>query len=204
MATKKTSNFLPTIFQTDTNNKFLSATLDQLVSEPNLRNIYGYIGRTFAPTYNSKDSYVIESSAERQKYQLEPSIVVRDEQNEITFFASYIDLINKINYYSGLPANHNRLFDNEFYSFDPQISFDKFVNFSQYYWLKDGPATVGVNTSGVDLERIFGVVRNDNISRYDFTTGGLIKNTLTLARGGSYTFNVDQVGAGFWIQTEPG
>ena len=204
MATKKTSNFLPTIFQTDTNNKFLSATLDQLVTEPNLRNIYGYIGRTFAPTYKSKDSYVIESSAERQKYQLEPSIVVRDEQNEITFFASYIDLINKINYYSGLPANHNRLFDSEFYSFDPQISFDKFVNFSQYYWLKDGPVTVGVNTSGVDLERIFGVVRNNNISRYDFTTGGLIKNTLTLARGGSYTFNVDQVGASFWIQTEPG
>ena len=204
MATKKTSNFLPTIFQTDVNNKFLSATMDQLVTEPNLRNIYGYIGRTFAPTYKSKDSYVIESSAERQKYQLEPSIVVRDEHNEITFFASYVDVLNKIEYYSGLTAHHNRLFDGEYYSFDPQISFDKFVNFSQYYWLKDGPSLVDVNTNGVDLEKTFTVTRNANTSRYDFTTGGAVKNTITLARGGSYTFNVDQIGTGFWIQTEPG
>ena len=184
MATKKTSNFLPTIFQTDVNNKFLSATMDQLVTEPNLRNIYGYIGRTFAPTYKNKDSYVIENSANRQKYQLEPSIVVRNEQKEITFFAGYNDILNKIEYYSGLTANHDRLFDGEYYSFDPQISFDKFVNFSQYYWLKDGPDPVDVNTSGVDLEKTFTITRNANISRYDFTTGGLIKNTITLARGG--------------------
>ena len=204
MATKKTSNLLPAIFQTDTNNKFLSATLDQLVTEPNLRNIYGYIGRTFAPTYKNSDSYIIESSAERQKYQLEPSIVVRSEQKEITFFASYIDLINKIEYYSGLTAIHSRLFDGEYYSFDPQISFDKFVNFSQYYWLKDGPNPVDVNTSGVDLQKAFTVTRNVTSSRYDFTTGGVLSNTITLARGGQYTFEVDQLGAGFWIQTELG
>ena len=204
MATKKTSNFLPTVFQTDVNNKFLSATMDQLVTEPNLRNIYGYIGRTFAPTYKNKDSYVIENSADRQKYQLEPSIVVRNDQKEITFFAGYTDILNKIEYYSGLTANHDRLFDGEYYSFDPQISFDKFVNFSQYYWLKDGPDPVDVNTSGVDLEKTFTVTRNSNTSRYDFTTGGLIKNTITLARGGQYTFEVDQLGSGFWIQTELG
>ena len=204
MATKKTSNLLPSIFQTDVNNKFLSATMDQLVTEPNLRNIYGYIGRTFAPTYKSKDSYIIESSAERQKYQLEPSIVVRNDQQEITFFASYTDILNKIEYYSGLAKNHNRLFDGEYYSFDPQISFDKFVNFSQYFWLKDGPDSVDVNTGGVDLEKTFTITRNANISRYDFTTGGLVKNTITLARGGQYTFEVNQSGAGFWIQTELG
>ena len=204
MATKKTLNFLPTIFQTDVNNKFLSATIDQLVTEPNLRNIYGYIGRTFAPTYKNKDSYVIENSANRQKYQLEPSIVVRNDQKEITFFASYNDILNKIEYYSGLTANHDRLFDGEYYSFDPQISFDKFVNFSQYYWLADGPNPVDVNTSGVDLQKTFAVTRNANISRYDFSTGGLIKNTITLARGGEYTFEVNQLGAGFWIQTELG
>jgi hypothetical protein len=204
MATKKTSNFLPTIFQTDTNNKFLSATMDQLVTEPNLRNIHGYIGRTFAPTYKSKDSYVIENSAERQKYQLEPGIVVRNDRQEITFFASYTDLLNKIEYYGGLTANHDRLFDDEYYSFDPQISFDKFINFSQYYWLADGPNAVDVNTSGVDLEKTYNVVRNVSSSRYEFTSTSPTKNTLTLARGGRYTFEVDQLGNQFWIQTELG
>jgi hypothetical protein len=204
MATKKTSNFLPSIFQTDTNNKFLSATMDQLVAEPNLRNIHGYIGRTFAPTYKNKDSYVIENSAERQKYQLEPSIVVRNDQKEITFFASYTDLLNKIEYYGGITADHDRLFDDEYYSFDPQISFDKFINFSQYYWLANGPDPVEVNTTGIDLENIYEVTRNENISRYIFTAGNLPNNTLTLARGGSYTFNINQPGNQFWIQTELG
>ena len=55
----KTLSFLPTIFQTDTNEKFLSATIDQLLSEPDLKKVYGYIGRTFAPTYKNTDSYII-------------------------------------------------------------------------------------------------------------------------------------------------
>ncbi len=204
MAIKKTSNLLPSIFQTDVNNKFLSATMDQLVTEPNLRNIYGYIGRTFAPTYKSNDSYIIESSAERQKYQLEPSIVVRNEQNEVTFFASYVDLLNKLEYYSGLTPNHAKLFEAEYYSFDPHISLDHFVNFTQYYWLADGLDPVDVNTSGVDLEKTFTVTRDTTTARYDFSTGGQIKNTITLARGGQYTFEVNQLGSGFWIQTELG
>ena len=48
MATRKTYKFLPTVFQSDANKKFLSATLDQLVTEPNLDTLYGYIGRKFA------------------------------------------------------------------------------------------------------------------------------------------------------------
>ena len=36
MPITKTINFLPGIFQSDTNRKFLNATLDQLMTEPNL------------------------------------------------------------------------------------------------------------------------------------------------------------------------
>ena len=45
MANTKTVNFLPAVFQTETNKKFLNATLDQLVTEPNLVAINGYVGR---------------------------------------------------------------------------------------------------------------------------------------------------------------
>ena len=114
MASRKTLKFLPTIFQTDTNSKFLSATLDQLISEPELKTIHGYIGRKFAPTYKNKDSYLIENSVDRQNYQLEPSIVARDDQQNITFFASYIDLLNKIDYYGGITTDHSRLFASEY------------------------------------------------------------------------------------------
>ena len=204
MAARKTINLLPNIFQTDTNEKFLSATLDQLISEPDLTKIYGYIGRKFAPTYKSGDSYVIESTVDRQNYQLEPSIQVRTDQDEITFFSSYVDYLNKIRYYGGLTNNHDRLFDNEYYSFDPHLSFDKLVNFSQYYWLTDGPDAVSVSSTGVELEKTYTVTRNLSTGKYEFRSAGVINNTLTLARGGVYTFEVDQPGNAFWIQSELG
>ncbi len=132
MAIRKTQTFLPQIFQTDTNQKFLSATMDQLVSEPDLTTLYGYIGRKFAPTYTTTDSYVIEPTAERQDYQLEPSIVIKDDQNNITFFATYLDLLDKIRYYGGITTDQSRLFEQEYYTFDPLISYDKFVTLNQH------------------------------------------------------------------------
>ena len=135
MAQIQTVNFLPEAFRTPTNQKFLNATLDQLVTQPDLRNINGYIGRKFAPTFKSTDNYVPESTVQRQNYQLEPSVVVTDPiTNKIDFFSSYIDLVNQIDHDGGFTNNHTRLFENEYYSFDGLFDFDKFINFSQYYW----------------------------------------------------------------------
>jgi len=204
MAVRKTLNLLPGIFRTDTNEKFLSATIDQLVSEPNLTRVHGYIGRKFAPTYKKGDSYVTESSFNRQNYQLEPSIVVKDKEDNVEFFSSYIDLINQIKYYGGITNNHNRLFDNEYYTFDPHISLDKLINFTQYYWLPNGPDPVNVSTEGVDLTKTFTVTRDASTNQYIFDDNGTITNNITLARGGSYEFVLDQTGNPFWIQTELG
>ena len=204
MAKRKTQTFLPQVFQTDTNQKFLSATMDQLVSEPDLTTLYGYVGRKFAPTYTSTDSYVIESNSDRQNYQLEPSIVIKDDQNNITFFATYLDLLAKIRYYGGITTDQNRLFEQEYYTFDPLISYDKFVNFSQYYWLPNGPDPVEVSTSGVDLTITYTVERDAPNNRYVFKNNGVVDSSIILARGGVYEFIVDQPGYPLWIQTELG
>ena len=204
MATRKTQTFLPQIFQTDTNQKFLSATMDQLVSEPDLQTLYGYIGRKFAPTFVSTDSYVIENSADRQNYQFEPSIVIKDEQNNITFFATYLDLLAKIRYFGGITTDQSRLFEQEYYTFDPLISYDKFVDFSQYYWLPNGPDPVEVSTTGVDLTVTYTVERDAPNNRYVFKNNGVVDNSIILARGGVYEFIVDQPGYPVWIQTELG
>ena len=37
-----------------------------------------------------------------------------------------------------------------------------------------------------------------------FRSIGTYNPTISLKRGGTYTFNVDQIGSKFWIQTEPG
>lgn len=204
MAVRKSKNFLPSIFQTDTNEKFLSATLDQLVSEPVLTNLYGYIGRKFAPTFKSGDSYVTEASLDRQNYQLESSVVIRDDSKNINFFSSYPDFLNKIKYYGGLINDHSRLFESEYYTFDPRVSYDKLVNFSQYYWLPDGPSAVEVNATGIDLVKTYNVTRDVATGKYIFSSNGIVDYSVILPRGGTYQFVVDQPGIPFWIQTELG
>jgi len=204
MATRKTYNFLPAIFQTDTNKKFLAATMDQLTTDPNLETLYGYIGRKFAPTFTVGDSYVIEKNKTRQNYQLEPSVVVQNDQRQTTFFADYQDLLDQIAYYGGNIKDHSRLFEQEYYSFDPKISFDKLINFGQYYWLPNGPDPVEVTTSGLDLRITYTVTRDTTNGRYIFKNNGVTDNSIILARGGVYEFVVDQPGAPFWIQTEIG
>ena len=204
MAVRKSKNFLPNIFQTDTNEKFLSATMDQLVSEPVLTNLYGYIGRKFSPTFKPNDSYIIESSVDRQNFQLESGVVVKDDSNNVNFFSSYPDFLNKIKYYGGLTNDHSRLFAGEYYSFDPKISYDKIVNFSQYYWLPNGPDAVEVSTNGVDLIRTYTVSRDTATGKYVFSSNGVVDYSIILPRGGTYKFIVNQPGIPFWIQTELG
>ena len=203
--TTRTINFLPDVFKTPANQKFLNATLDQLVTEPQFKKLNGYIGRKFAPTFNKTDNYLPENSRNRTQYQLEPSVVVTDEIKNVKFFASYTDLLNKIYYYGGNISNHSRLFENEAYSYDGMIDFDKLINFNQYYWIPEGPAAIEIYTGAVNLFDDFVVTRNDRLGAYQISGFGSVENpTITLARGGTYTFQLNQPGSNFWIQTEPG
>jgi hypothetical protein len=106
MASIKSINLLPEIFRTDSNKKFLAATVDQLISEPEFKRIDGFVGRKFAPTFQVNDSYIEEPNTDRQNYQLEPSFVVQDQNKNITFYSGYIDLIQKIDYYGGITNNN--------------------------------------------------------------------------------------------------
>jgi len=206
MAQIKTANFLPEVFRTDANQKFLNATLDQLVTQPDLRNVNGYIGRKFAPTFKSTDNYQPEPSALRQNYQLEPSVVVKNKITGTTdFFSSYIDLLNQVSHYGGINNNQTRLFAGENYSYDGLFDFDKFVNFNQYYWLENGPDTVAVYGSEIPVKETFTVTRDVSTGTYRFSNSAGVENpVIRLAHGGTYQFVVNQPGYPFWIQTDPG
>lgn len=203
MAIRKTLNFLPEVFKTSTNKKFLAATLDQLVSEPDLSRINGFIGRKFSPAYTPTDNYLIELTTARQNYQLEPSVVVKNADNTIAHYSDYMDLVDQIGHYGGVTDNHDRLFKSEYYSFDPKIDLDKFVNFSQYYWLSDGPTPVMVTAGITYASPNFAVTRNTGNYTTD-QTGSVTNPEITLVRGVPYTFIINQTGSNFWIQTEPG
>jgi hypothetical protein len=204
MAAVRTIDFLPRFFRTDANNKFLSATLDQLVSEPSLTRLNGYVGRKNGVNYSNNDNYTSEANEFRRNYQLEPSVVTTGFNDSVNFISGYQDLINKLGYYGVDTTDHSRLFRNEYYTYDGLIDFDKSVNFSQYYWLPNGPDSVNVFNSEVAISGTFTVSANDIL------TGAIVsgKNntlnpTITLARGGSYTLTSSNI-TSLFIQSEPG
>jgi hypothetical protein len=60
IAKVRSVDFLPEIFQTPVNKQFLSATLDQLIQEPQFSTTQGYIGQKVGPGVQPADYYVVE------------------------------------------------------------------------------------------------------------------------------------------------
>jgi hypothetical protein len=207
MATRiRTLDFLPEIFKTTTNAQFLAATLDQLVAQPNTKKIQGYIGSKFGYGINAKDRYVIEPTKSRTDYQLDPGIIFLKENNSTAKdFISYPGIIDALTLEGGLTADNNRLFNNQFYSWDSFTNLDTIINFNQYYWLPEGPERVIVASNIVYSSANFVVQPEAN--SYLISSETLVNPsanpTLTLLRGGQYTFTVNQ-NTQFWIQGEPG
>jgi hypothetical protein len=199
----RTVDFLPEIFQTPTNRQFLGATLDQLVQDPKLKQTQGYIGRRVGPGVNPNDNYVLEPTRTRTDYQLEPGVVfLAPNTNTVTDAMTYPGLVDSIAVKGGNIQRQDRLFSSQYYSWDPFIDFDKFVNFSQYYWLPEGPLSVDVFSAAVPLRDEFVVSRT--AQGYTFSGQSGTNPTITLVREGNYTFDVRQTGFKFWIQAVPG
>jgi len=206
MALRKSQVLLPTIFQTTKNNKFLNATVDQLISEPNLQRVNSFIGRKFAPNFAVGDGYINEIDADRQNYQLEPAVVYRSPNKQIESLTGYIDFVNNLKYNNVDVSTHSDLFDQEYYNYSGFVDLDKLVNYGEYFWLPSGPDSVQVFNSTVDTERDFTITRRTvaTVDEYSIDGSDNANPTITLARGGSYTFSVQQTGVPFWIQTEIG
>ena len=200
-----TANFLPKFYQTPANKKFLQATIDQLYQPGTVKKINGYVGRENAKSANGNDLYITAADSVRQNYQLEPSITVTDDIGNITFFKDYIDYINQISVFGGNTKNHARLNKQEFYSWDPHIDWDKFVNFQNYYWVPYGPDTIEILGQQKAIQSTYSVTIEHEINnnQYLFTPNGFTRNpVLKLYRGQTYTFEIDSLGNPFSIKTE--
>ena len=203
MALRKSSALLPSIFQTSKNEKFLNATMDQLISEPNLQRFNSFIGRKFAPNFTVGDGYIQELNNDRQNYQLESTVVYRNSAKQIESLAGYTDFVNLLNYNNVDVTLHNDLFEQEYYNYSGFVDFDKLVNYGEYFWLPAGPNSVQVFNSTVDTEKTYTVYTSGTEFRFDSATADPNKSII-LARGGTYKFTLAEQGNPFWIQTEIG
>jgi hypothetical protein len=203
MAKRRTIDLLPEIFQTDTNRQFLSATLDQMIQEPSVQRIQGYVGRRIGPGVIPSDPYVNEPTKSRTDYQLEPGVIfLKPDTSTATDTITYPGMLDALRLDNGITVRQDRMFENQYYAYDPFVDLDKFSNYSQYFWLSEGPDAVDVSSTAIPITDDFTVTRGSN----DYTFSGVAGENpiLTLARGGTYNFAVNQNGHNFWIQTAPG
>lgn len=207
MVTKvRTIDFLPEVFKTKTNEQFLSATLDQLVQQPSFNRIQGYIGSKFGYGTNRTDSYLAEPNKNRQDYQLEPTVIFKKKDTaRAVDLITYTGILDGLKIQNGSIKNNSNLFSNQFYSWDSFCDLDKIINYAQYYWLPNGPEALNITTETLVNNLTYDVTIENSL--YNFSNDGVPVEgdnpVLTLIRGGSYQFVVNQ-NSPFWIQTEPG
>tara|TARA_B100002019_G_scaffold85266_1_gene73780 strand:- start:11138 stop:26881 length:15744 start_codon:yes stop_codon:yes gene_type:complete len=202
---RRSANHLPKYFRTEFNNKFLNATLDQMLQPGVAEKINAYYGRKVSKAFNQSDNYVGDFTTERENYQLEPVSVIKDNLGNVNFYADYNDFINKTKIVGGSTEDHSVLNSQETYAWNPHIDWDKFVNFREYYWLPTGPTTTTVIGQTKEVQSEYTVRLSDNVDNvtYLFTPDGLTNNpTITLYRGQTYRFDIDTPSYAFAFATQ--
>ena len=190
---KKSIDFLPKFFRTEANRKFLQGTLDQLIANGTAEKVDGYVGRKYTKGFSLSDNYIPEINKQREDYQLEPSVVLKDNLENIDFVKDYKDYINILKYFGSDVSNHDKLNTVNSYSWNPHIDFDKFTNFREYYWLPNGPLSVPVSGQAREITSTYSITledQGDNVA-YVFNDGFTRNPTLKLYRGQTYRFDID-------------
>jgi hypothetical protein len=207
---RRTVQHLPAFYRTDTNQRFLSSTMDPLVQKGSLERLDGYVGRQDAYTRDINDRYIGATSRDRMAYQLEPTVTYTDRdttsvnpEDQVKFTGTYDDYINQIKYLGGKINNHDRLNKETVYSWNPAIDYDKLINYREYYWMPEGPGSIEIDSVGPSAVAEYSV---ENLAQgaYNFTHRENENNPiLTLYRGNTYKFDVNAKGHPLWIMTEP-
>lgn len=148
---------LPAILKTEVMRKFFYSTVDQLYQPQSVENLVGYIGNYIKGYNKITDFYIKENTPDRLINQLSPIMISRNSiSNAIEKELVYSDLINYIRFKGGIVDNHQRLFEEEYYSWQPPIDLDKFINYQNYYWIVNGLEAIEI-PDATDLNGLIGL-----------------------------------------------
>ncbi len=212
---RRSVQHLPAFYRTDTNQRFLSSTLDSLIQKGSLERLDGFIGRQDAYTREVTDRYLGATSRDRFAYQLEPAVTYIDNdttsinpEDQVKFTGTYDDYINQLKYFGANVDNHDRLNKETAYSWNPAVDYDKLVNYREYYWVSDGPSAIEIDSVGTGAEVEFKVeaLADDGTTgrAYSFPHKENLRNPeITLYRGNTYKFTKSETGHPFYIMSEP-
>lgn len=192
MAIRKTVNLLPGHFRTDTNKKFLNATLDQLLTPGTLDVVNGFVGKRDVTNFKTTDSYITETTDDRRNYQLEPAITIKKDpatntstESRYDFAATYIDIINAIKAQGGDGYNHDTLFTSDYYVWHSPIDYDKVTSYTKYYWLQNGPDRIDIKEA-INISDIVGKKQFTSADGIVFSSGLKVRFTNVSVTPSSY------------------
>ena len=106
------------------------------MSDPQLRQFDGYVGRRIVNGTVLSGGYITEPSTFRSRYQLEPEFVFR-APGQPTRAAGFKDVLNSLNARGSLTNEWNRLLTNNSYTYTGFIDLDKFTNYYNYVWIPE-------------------------------------------------------------------
>ena len=196
---RKSSDFLPDVFKTAANKKFLGGVFDPLVQPGVLQKTTGYIGRRYGKTFRPADTYLDTDQTLRSRYQLEPGVTVEVDQEKKNFY-DYLDLKNVLNYFGNYTDRDDQTNSQKHYSWNAPIDWDKFVNYREYFWVPEGPDSVPVQGQNITVTSTYKVTPGIG-SSWIFTPDGATNNpTIVLYRGQTYRFEVNSPLEGFVIR----
>ena len=198
MKNRKSVDLLPVIFRTDANQRFLSGTLDQLIQQPDLKKIDGFIGDRTTKNYNPKvDSYINGPLTPdlRKTYEVEPGLVLKNPvTGDVESAKTFEDILNGLSLFGADINNQDELFRQQSYAWNPHIDLDKFINYRNYIWLPAGPQTILITgqENNITSTIYVSVSEEDGNTVWKFSNDTVSVNpTLTLYRGITYIFEVD-------------
>jgi len=197
---RRTSDFLPNVFRSDTNDKFLSGVVDPLVQPGVVEKLSGYVGRRFGKTYKGNDIYLDSDNTLRSRYQLEPGITI-EKNDQVEKFYDYLDLKNMLSFFGNSIEDDSKTTNQEHYTWNPPIDWDKFINYREYFWVPSGPPSVAVYGQAQTVTSTYKV--NTGIaSTWVFTPDGATNNPdIKLYRGQTYKFKVNSPNESFYLRT---
>lgn len=198
---RRSVELLPVIFQTGTNDKFLSGVVDPLVQPGVLDKVVGYIGRKYGKTYNGSDIYVDNDQTLRSRYQLEPGVIYKNHDTVENFY-DYIDFKNQLKFFGNTDDRDDKITRQQHYTWNPPIDWDKFINYREYYWAPSGPPSIPVFGQNAKVTSTYKVILGATKNSFVFTPDSYTNNpSLTLYRGQTYKFRINAPGEGFSIRT---
>ena len=120
-------------------------------------------------------------------------MLAKDLYDNVTYYKDYNDYINQIKAFGGNVENHDLLNGAEYYSWNPNVDWDKLTNFREYFWLPNGPTAISVAGQSVDVTSTYTVTSIQNGNNISYVINGNLEQnpTIELYKGlQTYTFDI--------------